>query len=100
MTSDRKLFGVGCSAYIFHGEELLLLKRSKVVDYRPDCWDLPGGGLEESECPYDGVKREVQEETGLILKDFVPIDFYTFYKSVDKNNILRPLHESQTGFLH
>lgn len=31
----------------------------------PDCWDLPGGGLDPAEALLDGLRREVQEETGI-----------------------------------
>lgn len=36
-------------------------------------WDLPGGFLEESEPPLDGLRRELREETGLEVEpgDFV-----------------------------
>ncbi len=30
-----------------------------------DLWNLPGGGLEKGEAPWEGVVREVKEETGL-----------------------------------
>ena len=30
-----------------------------------DLWNLPGGALESGEAPWNGVKREVKEETGL-----------------------------------
>ena len=30
-----------------------------------DLWNLPGGGLEKNESPWEGVVREVKEETGL-----------------------------------
>lgn len=30
-----------------------------------DLWNLPGGGLKKKESPWEGVKREVKEETGL-----------------------------------
>ena len=28
-------------------------------------WNLPGGGLEKGETPWQGIIREVKEETGL-----------------------------------
>ncbi|HAC64846.1 MAG TPA: hypothetical protein DCF68_15265 [Cyanothece sp. UBA12306] len=31
----------------------------------PDCWDLPGGGLEPHEPLLEGLKREVKEETSI-----------------------------------
>ena len=41
-------------------DEVLLCHRN---DY--DLWNLPGGGLEKNETPWEGVIREVKEETGL-----------------------------------
>ncbi len=32
-----------------------------------DLWNLPGGGLEAGESPWEGVIREVREETGLAV---------------------------------
>jgi len=33
-----------------------------------DLWNLPGGGMEKGETPWQGVVREVKEETGLEIK--------------------------------
>ncbi|MDQ3632071.1 MAG: NUDIX domain-containing protein [Actinomycetota bacterium] len=40
-------------------QELLLCLRN---DY--DLWNLPGGGLEENESPWEGILREIKEEIG------------------------------------
>lgn len=40
--------------------EVLLIHRT---DH--DIWEIPGGGWEENETPWDAVVREVKEETGL-----------------------------------
>ena len=52
--------------------EVLLLQR------HPDSigggsWDLPGGMLEEGEKPEDGLRREIQEETGIEVATLAPI---------------------------
>jgi 8-oxo-dGTP diphosphatase len=42
--------------------QVLLVKRCDVA-----IWVLPGGGVESQETPEEAVKREIQEETGLIV---------------------------------
>ncbi|HTH72380.1 MAG TPA: NUDIX hydrolase [Candidatus Pristimantibacillus sp.] len=32
-------------------------------------WELPGGGLEHGEDPIDGLRREIHEETGLVITE-------------------------------
>jgi 8-oxo-dGTP diphosphatase len=36
-------------------------------------WDLPGGFLDETEGPIDGLRREFREETGLEIE---PVEFF------------------------
>ena len=50
---------------IFHNADgkVLLVKPS----YR-DTWEIPGGGLEHGEFPFQAAAREVGEETGLELR--------------------------------
>jgi ADP-ribose pyrophosphatase YjhB (NUDIX family) len=49
----------------FHSWEVLLVTRRN-EPYR-GCWSLPGGNLLEDEDILDGAKRELREETGVIL---------------------------------
>jgi ADP-ribose pyrophosphatase YjhB (NUDIX family) len=56
-----------------HGN--VLLARRAFEPFR-GLWDAVGGFLEEGEHPLDGVRREVQEETGLT---FEPRDLLGFW---------------------
>lgn len=51
-------------------DTVLLLKRVK-NDHFPDLYELPGGGLNENEDIFSGARRELFEETGLIIKKFI-----------------------------
>jgi len=55
---------VGAFGIIINKEEKVLLCHRN--DY--DLWNLPGGGLEKRETPWDCVIREIKEETGLNTK--------------------------------
>jgi|GEM_PF-536788 len=52
--------------------KILLLKRADDKEiWMPNKWALVGGAIEKGESPEQAVKREIQEETGLEIKDFV-----------------------------
>ena len=54
--------------YIYRGDEMLLLHRTKKQnDLNHDKWIGIGGKFEEGESPEECVLREVREETGLTL---------------------------------
>lgn len=55
------MFTIGVFAIILdENNRILLCHRTD-----RDLWNLPGGGLEKGETPWQGVKREVKEEVGL-----------------------------------
>ena len=74
-------FTIGVFGLIFGGDGRVLLCHR--CDY--DLWNLPGGGLEAGESPWDGVKREVKEETGL---DVDVSRLAGVYSKPDKNEIV------------
>ena len=70
---DRSLLE---QVFDFTGVKIALIKGNQVlVSLRddlptipyPNTWDLPGGGREGAETPFDCVAREVWEELGLTL---------------------------------
>jgi 8-oxo-dGTP pyrophosphatase MutT (NUDIX family) len=56
------------------GKILLGKKNPRAGGVYPDCWHLPGGGMEPGESQHEALRREVKEETGI---DILPyqIDF-------------------------
>lgn len=57
---------VGVGAVIIDGERVLLVRRGNPP--LKGEWSLPGGALEVGETLENGIIREVQEETGLLVK--------------------------------
>lgn len=54
-------FGAGAQAVIFDDAGRVLLSHRRDCDF----WNLPGGGVESGEAPWQAAVREVREEVGL-----------------------------------
>ncbi|MDA0672242.1 MAG: NUDIX hydrolase [Cyanobacteria bacterium] len=65
MTTETQL-RVSVLALFIDQDQVLLLHQ--MTPPEPDCWDLPGGGLDPAEDVVTGLRREVLEETG--IQDF------------------------------
>jgi 8-oxo-dGTP pyrophosphatase MutT (NUDIX family) len=73
-TLPKHIAGAGAIIHDPAGR-ILLVKPS----YRDDSWEIPGGGLDAGEDPFQAVLREVKEELGrdhapgrLLVIDWVP----------------------------
>lgn len=53
--------------YIFNGEEVLMIKHARGTN--KGMWNGVGGKFNPGESPFECVKREVYEETGLKIMD-------------------------------
>lgn len=62
LTQDQ--FLVGTTGIVFNNKnEVLLFKHT----YRQQQWSLPGGYMKKTEHPTEGLEREIEEESGLIV---------------------------------
>ena len=57
------MFSIGASAIIVDEKKRVLLCHRTDRDF----WNLPGGGVEQDETPWQAVVREVKEEVGLTV---------------------------------
>jgi 8-oxo-dGTP pyrophosphatase MutT (NUDIX family) len=57
----------GVKCVITHGEDVLLVRHT----YGSRLWDLPGGQIKRREVPADAARREMNEEIGRRIEDWV-----------------------------
>lgn len=70
MSLFQDKFLIGVTGIIFNAKgEVLLFKHS----YRSHPWSLPGGYLQSGEHPKEGLEREIQEESGLVVSVDSPL---------------------------
>ncbi|MBU1111329.1 MAG: NUDIX domain-containing protein [archaeon] len=58
--------------------QLLLIKRRPIDPHSPGVWEIPGGRLNLGEDPFEGLKRETLEETGLAIDVLNPLRVHHF----------------------
>ncbi len=62
LTQDQ--FLIGTTGVVFNNKgEVLLFKHT----YRQRAWSLPGGYMKAKEHPIEGLEREIEEESGLVV---------------------------------
>ena len=87
---DKAKFTIGAFAIIFDEKNRVLLCHRR--DY--DLWNLPGGGVESGETPWQAVIRETKEETGL---DVEIVKLKGIYVKPEKNDIVFSFICKQVG---
>ena len=67
---DSRMDFQGCKIALFCGDKLLtILRDDKTTIPWPNMWELPGGGREGNESPFECAAREVHEELGIHLNE-------------------------------
>lgn len=71
----REINRIIVSALIFSQDNKLLLGRKDPASggVYPDCWHVPGGGVEIGESFEEALAREIREEVGLDITPYVLI---------------------------
>ena len=60
----------GCKIALICGDKVLTILRDDKDDIPcPNMWELPGGGREGDESPFECARREVYEELGIYLTE-------------------------------
>jgi ADP-ribose pyrophosphatase YjhB (NUDIX family) len=75
----RPLIGIG--ALIFQRGRILMAQRGK--EPLRGWWSLPGGALETGETLDEGVRREVLEETGLVVE---PLRVFEIFERIIRDD--------------
>lgn len=68
-------------------DEILLVEQQARHDPHPN-WTIPGGRIEDGELVYEGLRREVREETGIIVQVIGPLAYLTNAHNVAHNEML------------
>ncbi|MEI6553041.1 MAG: NUDIX domain-containing protein [bacterium] len=77
---DRNCDFIGAKGLVFIGDKILVYRRDTNTNLFPLHIDLPGGGKEDGESPFDTFKREVKEEFGLEINS-TDIEYAKSYMS-------------------
>ena len=83
---DSRIDFTGCKiALICDGQILTILRDDKEDIPWPNMWELPGGGREGNETPFECVAREVYEELSIQLSKADVIWFQIYPSMLDGN---------------
>ena len=82
------------AAVVEYGEDVVLVQS---IGWPPTWFGLVTGFLEAGEMPEEGVRREVEEETGLEVEEVNYIGMYPFYRM---NQLLIAYHVKASGLVN
>src|SRR3989344_979313 len=78
----QPVFNVARVIILNNEGKILILKRNLQDKWYPGIWDIPGGGVDESESLKAAAIREIREECGLDIE--IQGDYFTVFHRTDK----------------
>lgn len=88
MSAEQKRQRIAAYGVCRDAEERLLLCRAAPYLTLRGRWFLPGGGVQHGEDPPDSLCREMEEETGLLVKVGPLLDILSDVRRVPENTRL------------
>ena len=79
---------ITATAFIFHQNKVVLVKRAPHLDFFPDTYELPGGHIEYGEQVAEGLQREIGEECRIDVFVGEPFYVYTYCRNDIKAHVV------------
>ncbi|MBR3661530.1 MAG: NUDIX domain-containing protein [Bacilli bacterium] len=90
MLKDKKYKQLGSYGLIINDDKILLIKKNGgPYDGK---LDLPGGTIEFGESPQETLKRELQEEVGIIVKEYKLFDANSVFFNWQYEDLIINVH--------
>jgi 8-oxo-dGTP diphosphatase len=70
--------------FIIHGKKILALYSAPHPQHGEGGWFIVTGAIENEESPEEAVRREIKEETDLLVKEIFPLNWGSIYNWNDK----------------